>query len=213
METGISNYADYYDQQAEMVAWHGPAVVFGLMYPYADAGQSLLDIGIGTGLGSVLFHRAGLRVFGMDNSIPMLVGARSKAFAQDLREHDMTSMPYPYDQGSFNHAICVGTLQFFAVIDSIFLEMGRVVRYGGMFGFTVVDRRRGEPTSFTACGEHTQSELDVMMYRHPEPDVRAFLKAAGFVVRADLQFIAFMNAERTAPIRMKAYVAQREPRT
>jgi SAM-dependent methyltransferase len=212
MDAGSQSYADYYDQEAEAAAWHGPAVVFGLMYPYLQAGQSLLDIGIGTGLGSVLFARAGLRVFGMDNSSAMLDGARSKGFAQDLRDHDMMSVPYPYARGSFDHAICVGALQFFAGFDSIFQEVGRVVRDGGVFGFTVADRKPGEPTLFTAGGEQTRSDRNVNMYRHPEPDVCASLDAAGFVVRGDLEFVAFMDAARTAPLPMKAYVARREPR-
>ncbi len=213
MEAGSLSYADYYDQEAEATAWHGPAVVFGLMYLYIRAGQSLLDIGIGTGLGSVPFARAGLRVFGMDNSGAMLDGARSKGFPQDLRDHDMMSVPYPYDQGTFDHAICVGVLQFFAAIDAILQEVGRVVRDGGVFGFTVADLKRDEPTSFTARGEHTQSDRDVIMYRHPEPGVRASLKAAGFMVQSDLEFVAFMDVARTAPMPMKAYVAQREPRS
>jgi len=212
MAAGSQSYADYYDQEAEATAWHGPAAVFGLMYPYIQAGQSLLDIGIGTGLGSVLFARAGLRVFGMDNSSAMLDGARSKGFVQDLREHDMMSMPYPYARGTFDHAICVGTLQFFAGIDSIFQEVGRIVRDGGVFGFTVADRKPGEPTSFTAGGEQTPSDRIVIMYRHPEPDVRASLEVADFVVRGNLEFSAFMDAARTAPLPMKAYVARREAR-
>ena len=212
MDAPSQDYADYYDQEAKAVGWHGPAVVFGLMYPYIQAGQSLLDIGIGTGLGSLLFAQAGLRVFGMDNSSAVLDGALSKGFADDLREHDILSMPYPYDRGSFDHAICVGTLQFFAGIDSILQEMGRVVRGGGVFGFTVADRKRDEPTSFTAGGEQPQSDRNVIMYRHPEPGVRASLEAAGFVVRSDLEFVTFMDAERTAPMPMKAYVVQREPR-
>jgi len=117
MDAGSQSYADCYDKEAEAVAWHGPAVVFGLMYHYIEAGQSLLDIGIGTGLGSVPFARAGLHVFGMDNSSAMLDGARSKGFARDLRDHDMMSVPYPYDRGSFDHAICVGALQFFAGLE------------------------------------------------------------------------------------------------
>ena len=153
------------------------------------------------------------RVFGMDNSGAMLDGARSKGFPQDLRDHDMMSVPYPYDQGTFDHAICVGVLQFFAAIDAILQEVGRVVRDGGVFGFTVADLKRDEPTSFTARGEHTQSDRDVIMYRHPEPGVRASLKAAGFMVQSDLEFVAFMDVARTAPMPMKAYVAQREPRS
>lgn len=209
MKAGSRSFADYYDREAEATAWRGPAVVFGLMSPYVQAGQSLLDIGIGTGLSSVLFAQKGVRVFGMDNSSGMLDGARSRGFAEDLRDHDMMSVPYPYDRGWFDHAICVGVLQFFAELDFIFQEVGRVVREGGVFGFTVADARRGEPTAFTAPGGHTESDRKIIMYRHPEPGIRASLEAAGFVLRADADFVAFMDAAKTAPLPMKACVAQR----
>jgi predicted TPR repeat methyltransferase len=213
MDARSKSYADYYDEQAEATAWHGPEVVFGLMYAHVQARESVLDIGIGTGLGSVLFDRAGLRVSGMDNSRDMLEGARSKGFVRDLRQHDMGSMPYPYDGGSFDHAICVGVLQFFTEIDSVLNEVSRVLRRGGMFGFTVADWKSGDSSSFTASGEHTQNERRVVMYRHSEPYVRRSLASAGLSVRADVEFLAFMDAERAASMFMRAYVARREPRT
>ena len=212
MDVGGRSYAEYYDEMAKASAWHGPAVIFGLLYPYIQAGESILDIGVGTGLGSILFARAGLRVFGMDSSSEMLDGARSKGFAQDLRQHDMTSAPYPYACGSFDHAICVGVLQFFTGLDRTFGEVGRVLRDGGVFGFTVVDRRDGEGASFRAGGAHTEQERDLTMFRHTESAVHASLDVGGLRVCADLEFVAYMDAARTAPMSMRAYVARREPR-
>lgn len=58
MGDGTQGYADYCDEQAEATAWHGPAVLHGPTYPYIQAGQSLLDLGTGTGLGSVPFGGA-----------------------------------------------------------------------------------------------------------------------------------------------------------
>jgi len=59
-----SSLASHYDSEAEVYNWRGPEVVFGLTYGFVNPGESVLDIGIGTGLGSVLFHKAGLRVYG-----------------------------------------------------------------------------------------------------------------------------------------------------
>ena len=55
-----------------------------------------LDIGIGTGLGSVLFRKAGLIVHGMDNDPAMIEACRSKGFS-DLLLHDLNKPPYPYN--------------------------------------------------------------------------------------------------------------------
>ena len=108
-----SEEARDYDRKAEQYDWRGPEVIFGLSYAFVEPGQSVLDLGIGTGLGSFLFHKAGLRVHGMDHSRPMLEACRSKGFATDLTVHDLTAVPYPFDTASLDHAVCLGVLNFF----------------------------------------------------------------------------------------------------
>ena len=88
-----SSLASHYDSKAEEYNWRGPEVVFGLSYSFVNPGESVLDIGIGTGLGSALFHKAGLHVYGMDVSTEMLDACRSKGFATDLKKHDLGSTP------------------------------------------------------------------------------------------------------------------------
>jgi SAM-dependent methyltransferase len=75
-----------YDGEAEATGWLGPEVAFGLAYQHIQPGQSVLDIGIGTGLGSVLFRKAGLKVYGMDVSPEMLEACRSGETARLLRK-------------------------------------------------------------------------------------------------------------------------------
>lgn len=107
-----SSMVNDYDSKAEEYNWRGPEVAFGLSYSFVNPGESVLDIGIGTGLGSILFHKAGLHVYGMDVSTEMLEASRGKRFATDLKEHDLTVEPYPYDAGSLDHAVCLGRAQF-----------------------------------------------------------------------------------------------------
>lgn len=73
-----------YDEQAQKTNWLGPQVVFGLAYEFVKLEQTLLDIGIGTGLSSILFHKAGLRVLGVDGSREVLDVCAAKNFAEDL---------------------------------------------------------------------------------------------------------------------------------
>jgi 2-polyprenyl-3-methyl-5-hydroxy-6-metoxy-1,4-benzoquinol methylase len=54
--------AENYDEAAKAINWQGPSLVFGLLSQYIRPGQTVLDIGIGTGLGSEPLSRAGLRV-------------------------------------------------------------------------------------------------------------------------------------------------------
>ena len=63
-----NGYAGEYDKAGKERSWHGPEIIFGLMYDYIAPGESLLDIGIGTGLDAAIFKKAGLQVYGIDGS-------------------------------------------------------------------------------------------------------------------------------------------------
>ena len=60
-------YAGEYDMAGKERSWHGPEIIFGLMYDYIAPGESLLDIGIGTGLDAVIFKKAGLQVYQLED--------------------------------------------------------------------------------------------------------------------------------------------------
>jgi len=120
-----------YDEEAQATGWHGPAVVFGLAFRYTKPGQTLIDIGIGTGLGSALFHKAGLNVTGMDISEEMLGACRKKGFAARLVHHDLTVSPYLFGDASCDHAVSTGVFQFFESLDPVFGEVSRILRGGG----------------------------------------------------------------------------------
>ena len=64
--------AAQYEQEAAESGWHGHAILFGMMYEFVNPDETLLDIGIGTGLSSELFHKAGLHISGFDKSAKML---------------------------------------------------------------------------------------------------------------------------------------------
>jgi ubiquinone/menaquinone biosynthesis C-methylase UbiE len=71
--------AGIYDNMSMRVENHGHEVLFGLAYEYLSPGDTVLDVGIGTGLSTYLFYKAGLRVYGVDGSETMLDICRKKA--------------------------------------------------------------------------------------------------------------------------------------
>jgi len=207
-----SSMASEYDRTAEEYNWRGPEIAFGLSYAFVNPGESVLDIGIGTGLSSILFHKAGLHVYGMDVSAKMLEACRGKGFAADLKEHDLTVEPYPYDAASLDHAICLGVLNFFRDLRPVFREVARILRDDGVFAFVVGDRAPREKAEFVVEPEHTQSDSTVMMYCHDTEEINDLLNDNDLALVRCLEFPMPMDRERTKVLRAKAYVASRKRR-
>lgn len=114
-----------YDEASERVGNHAHEILFGLTYEHVCAGQRLLDVGIGTGLSSVLFHRAGLEIEGVDFAEGMLDACRRKGIARRLTVHDLSVVPWPFGDASFDHVTCCGVLHFVRDIGGYLGEVRR----------------------------------------------------------------------------------------
>jgi predicted TPR repeat methyltransferase len=175
--------APQYDQQVRDCQSHVHDVLFGLAFEYVKSGEMLLDLGIGTGLASWPFAKTGVKVYGLDGSAEMLKVCESKGFVEELRQFDLRSMPLPYIDHSFDHAICCGVFHFFGELGPIISETSRVIKSDGMFAFTIASPTleeeaapRGNSTGYvmqpTACG--------VSIYAHSDRYIREALRCAGF---------------------------------
>jgi ubiquinone/menaquinone biosynthesis C-methylase UbiE len=207
--TRSESFADSYDRKAEGCNWRGPEVAFGLLYEFVSAGESILDIGIGTGLSSTLFHKAGLRVFGIDRSAEMLDTCRQKGFATDLRQHDLIAEPYPYDSASMDLAVCIAVLDFFEDKSPVFREAARILRDRGTFVFAVTDREPSQSVQYTANRDSGQPDSTMTFYRRSEKEIHELLRQHSFEPLKFVGFTVFMNPDGTDPLDMKAYLARR----
>src|SRR5690606_29952736 len=122
-----------YDDQARATNWYGPEVIFGLTYEFIKPGETLLDLGIGSGLSSILFHRAGVQVYGLDGSSEIIKVCQAKNFTVELKQHDLRKFPLPYQANSFNHVISVAVLNSFRDLDPLFGESARIIKPKGIF--------------------------------------------------------------------------------
>jgi predicted TPR repeat methyltransferase len=197
-----------YDEEARATGWLGPEVAFGLACECIQPGQSILDIGIGTGLGSIPFRKAGLKVYGMDVSQEMLNACRRKGFT-DLARHDLTKRPYPYDSESLDHVVCVGVLQLFSDLSPVFGECGRILRRGGLFVFVVGDRTENEALEVVVAAEHTTLGVPVTMYRHSARQISTWTTGNGFTALRSLAFTVHMDRERTRNLQARAHLVRK----
>ncbi|MGD8847857.1 MAG: class I SAM-dependent methyltransferase [Desulfobacteraceae bacterium] len=195
-----------YDEESEAAGWYAPEVAYGLTFAHVKPGQSILDIGIGTGLASVLFHKAGLKVHGMDNSLEMLEACRSKGF-NALQLHDLNKPPYPYDSESIDHVVCTGVMNFFSDLSTVFEETARILRKGGRFIFVVGDRAEHHSHEIQVRAEHAKSEKTATMYLHTPKQIYNWIERYRFGLVRSLAFTVFMDRERTKRLQVKAYLA------
>ena len=204
----IDAMAAAYDDEAEATGWYGPEVAFGLTYAHVQPGQSMLDIGIGTGLGSILFRKAGLEIHGMDISPQMLDACRRKAFSS-LYLHDLGKTPYPFDSESIDHAVCSGVLNFFSDLSPVFQETSRILRKDGLFVFVVGDRAENEAHAIKVGAGHTKSEKTVTMHLHSGKQIAEWMALYGFEPLRSLSFTVFMDRERTKSMPARSYLVRK----
>jgi len=207
-EEQVSALIAAYAEEAEATGWFGPEVVFGLSYTYLQPDQTMLDIGIGTGLSSDLFRKAGLRVYGIDISPQMLDACRSKGL-ETVKLHDLTKRPYPFDSASIDHAVCTGVMNFFGDLSPIFLETARILRTGGLLAFVVGDRAEDEPGEIAVGPEHTKTEETITMYLHSTKQINYWLLQNRFNLIRSLPFTVYLDPEKTMATRAKAYLARK----
>jgi len=139
MASEHDKFANDYDVQIRNYNCYIADVLFGLSYEFIKKEESILDVGIGTGISSRLFYSIGLNVFGMDGSAEMLKVCEQKGIAQDLIEQDILTFPWPYQNEKFNHVICCGVFHFIGELNLIFEEISRIQKSGGIFAFTVMN--------------------------------------------------------------------------
>lgn len=214
----ISDYqgedATQYESQAVEIGWHGHEILFGLMYEFIKPDETLLDIGIGTGLSSSLFHKAGLQISGFDNSVEMLEGCRSKGFSVDIIQHDLRHVPFPYQTDSFNHVISLAVLNFFADPAPVFKEAARIIRPKGIFSFSLEEKKPEQESQYkirvnSGAGQDKE-QFEVTMYRHSDKHTRVLLESVGFCVRKDFEFLADRYPEQGIEVYLKVYIAQKK---
>ena len=195
-------FADKYDALARNSEAFGGDVLFGMMYEFIRPGDRLIDLGIGTGLASQPFYRAGVRITGIDISAPMLDRCRAKEIADILQVQDLREA-LPFEDGEFSHAIAVGVLHFIRDLDVPFREASRVLMPGGIFGFT------------TFCPEDESKDISVQqvhgsqVYQHSNRLVQSLTGRHQFQMLKTIRFAYYSDPSKTLQVTNRIYVFRR----
>jgi len=102
-------------------------------------GERILDVGCGTGIFTLDLLAAGLRVTGLELSLPMLQRAGNKAAGQPFHmvQGDMRRLPFAYS--SFDKTISVTAIEFLEDARGGIAELFRVTRPGGLVVVAVLN--------------------------------------------------------------------------
>ena len=204
--------AAQYDQQVREYNCYAHDVLFGMCFEYVNPHDRLLDIGIGTGLASLSFAKAGLEVFGFDGSTEMLNICESKAFAKELKVFDLQNTPLPYSDGFFDHVISCGVFHFFGELEPIMKKVLRIIKLRGIFAFTVAAQTSEEEK---ATGDNPQGFSEtptpwgVAIFTHSNGYISNLLQDHSFNMLKTQKILIRGGNEESDDMLFKAYVAQR----
>lgn len=196
-----NRFAGEYDTMARDSEAFGGDALFGMMFEYVHPGDRLVDLGIGTGLSSQPFHRAGLKISGADISEPMLAKCRAKGISSDLRMVDLTGQ-LPYGDREFDHAIAVGVFHFIEDLEPLVTEVSRVLREHGTFGCT------------TFCPEDESrclSEKRVhgfTVYQHSRRLMESLLEKHGFQTLKTTRFTYYSDPSKSMQVTNRVHVVR-----
>ena len=137
VEAYYDDWADGYDATLKEWRYRAPADAAGLMAPHLADGARVLDVGCGTGLlGAALRAHAAVRLAGIDISAASLEQAGRRGLYDRLLRHDLTQIPLPVPDHTFDAAACIGVLTYIADAEALLRDMCRTVRTGGVVAFT-----------------------------------------------------------------------------
>jgi ubiquinone/menaquinone biosynthesis C-methylase UbiE len=136
-----------------------------------------------------LFHKAGLKVYGVDGSEKMLGICREKGFAAELKLCDLEAGKWPYEDGQFENVIACGVFHFYRELDVFFKETNRVMKKGGTFSFTVM-------VSEDDIQQYTDTDSGVFIYFHDDFQVTELLNKYGFNILKRVTFFVYKNPDK-----------------
>ncbi|MDP8238301.1 MAG: class I SAM-dependent methyltransferase [Candidatus Hatepunaea meridiana] len=205
-------FATTYDSQAKQYNSYGPEVLFGMCYEYIKPGDSLLDLGIGTGLSSVLFAKAGLNITGLDESLKMLKECRKKGFAKEILQCNIRDVPLPYSDKAFSHIISCGVFHFFGDLLPTISEAHRILKPSGIFAFTIAsltEKDAGLDSESIPDHIEVQTAWGIPIFKHSDKYINNIAETLGLTIQKEQKVLVDSGDKDSDDILFKVIVMQK----
>ena len=192
-----NNFAKNYDEYVTKRQWVGTDILFDLMDEFLKPGQTLLDIGIGTGLSSIPFKKYGLSVFGIDGAVEMLKICRKKGISNHLSLTDFTKEYLCFENKLFNHAISHGVFHLIGDLKHIFKHVSLRQKEKACFGFTF-QNITNLPNDFIESPiqgvfEKKNPSSGIKTFRHSDEHIMGLLGEHDYKIMKITEFLAFVD--------------------
>lgn len=175
----FDRFADSFEEQLQQrLAYKAPQLVVDALGRHLPppAGQlHILDAGCGTGLCGPLVRPHAARLTGVDLSVGMLQKAEGKGCYDHLYRIELGAfLAMPDEAAAWDVVLSADTLCYFGPLEAVCAGARKVLRPGGLFGFSVEDA--GErATDGHLLNPHGR-------YAHSAAYVRRCLEGAGLAV-------------------------------
>jgi predicted TPR repeat methyltransferase len=209
-----NDFAPAYDDYISKRGWCGPEILFGLLFEYLKKDEKLLDIGIGTGLSSLLFHKAGITITGIDGSNEMLGICKKKNISEELLQLDITKGDFPFADSHFDYVISHAVFHLTGILDQLFSEVARIIKVTGKFAFTVdelspetdIDYSESEKSGVF---EKLNKDSGIKVFKHSDLYIKELLVKNNFKILKQTNYLAFKDVEEQREVHFTLYVAEK----
>jgi ubiquinone/menaquinone biosynthesis C-methylase UbiE len=200
----FDEWPDRYDEWfrtpvGTLVRRYESGLLLDLLQP--GPGETILDVGCGTGIFTIDVLELGPNVVGLDISLPMLTRARQKT--GDNAFHpvaaDMLSLPFADDM--FDKTVSMTALEFVNNAHDAVRELFRVTRKGGTIVVTTLNRLSPWAVHRMQKAKQGHHLFKKMIFRSPD-EMRALAPVDG-VVRTAIHFSKGEDPERAPEIEKK----------
>ena len=146
-------------------------------------GESILDVGCGTGVFTLNILASGPRVTGLDISLPMLKRAEVKTGGYPFRAvaGDMSFLPFADE--CFDKVVSMTALEFIADGREAVADLFRVTRKGGIVVVTTLNSLSPWAARRKKAAGNGHSLFEQMIFRSPD-EMRAIAPVEGLVKTA-----------------------------
>lgn len=209
-----NDFAHNYDDYVKNCRWIGADILFGLMYEYISPNQTLLDIGIGTGLSSKIFKQFGLVIYGVDGVEEMIKICQNKGLAEELRQVDLTKSDVWFENRTFDHVVSHGVFHLIGNLNDIFNQTSKVLNKNGCFGFTYEELHNPaddyKESSTVGIYQRRDKQSGVIAYRHTENYILEQIEKNGFELLKKTKFLAFVDSKTKIKTYFNAIIVKKQ---